>query len=157
MEDVLEAKLTRNIGISNYNATSIMDLYRYARIMPAVHQFEVHILNQRAELRELGNNLGMHNTLYSILGSGKDGPLQEPIVKEIAAKHGVSAGAICIAWGLRQKSSVLSKSVNPKRILENFQAQNVKLDDGDLAKLASLDRELRTCNMVEYWGFPSHC
>lgn len=154
---MLDAKLTRNIGISNYSALAIMDLCRYARIMPAIHQFEVHVLNQRSELRELGDKLGIHNTMYSILGSGKEGPIHDPTVNNIASKHGVSAGAVCIAWGLSQGCSVLSKSINKGRIISNFEAEKVQLDDADMQKLASLDEELRTCNMVEYWGFPSHC
>lgn len=159
MEDAHEAGLVRNVGVSNYNALGLLDLMRYAkRVKPTVHQFECHPMNQRAELRELGEKLGLHSTLYSILGSGKEGPLQNAVVAGIARKHGVEPGAVCIAWGLGTGGSVLSKSVQAKRIAANFAAEKVQLDAEDLAEIAKLDVGLRNCNMVEYWdGFPSHC
>jgi 2,5-diketo-D-gluconate reductase A len=157
MEDVLAAKLTRYIGVSNYNATLLMDLCRYAKVMPAMHQFEAHPMFQRGELVELGRQLGIQTTMYSILGSGKDGPLQNKAIAEIASKHGAQPAAVCIAWGLRQGVAVLSKSVIPERVRANFEAERLELDDADLKILKALDCNLRTCNMVEYWGFPSHC
>jgi diketogulonate reductase-like aldo/keto reductase len=157
MEDVLAANLTRNIGISNYNAALIMDMCRYARVMPAIHQFEVHPMYQRPELIELGRRLGIITTMYSILGSGKDGPLQSKEIAEIAAKHSVKPAAVCIAWGLGQGCAVLAKSTNVDRIRANFEAEGICLDESDLKTIRGLDINLRTCSMVEYWGFPSHC
>jgi diketogulonate reductase-like aldo/keto reductase len=92
-----------------------------------------------------------------VLGSGKDGPLQNKVVAEIAHKHGIETSAVCIAWGLRQGCAVLSKSTNPDRIRVNFDAENVQLDNMDMEKLRGINKDLMTCNMVEYWGFPSHC
>jgi D-xylose reductase len=42
MEQAVEEKLTRHIGISNYNSGLITDLLTYARIPPAVLQVECH-------------------------------------------------------------------------------------------------------------------
>lgn len=158
LEDAHEAGIVRNIGVSNYNAALLMDLMRYAkRVKPSVHQFECHAMNQRAELRELGKKFGIHTTCYSILGSGKDGPLQSAVIGEIAKKHGVGPAAVCISWGLSRGCSVLSKSTQAARIEENYNAEKVQLDAEDLAQIAKLETGLRTCNMVEYWDFPSHC
>jgi len=38
MEEVVDKGLARNIGVSNFNCQSIMDLMKYARIKPAVNQ-----------------------------------------------------------------------------------------------------------------------
>lgn len=158
MEDAALAGKVRNIGISNYNALGLMDLMRYAkRVKPAVHQFEGHVMNQRPELRKLGDRLGIHNTLYSVLGSGRDGPMQSKVVAEIAAKHDVGPAAICIAWALSTGCSVLAKSTKEERIADNFKAERVLLDVEDFARLLKLEAGLRSCNMNDYWGFPSHC
>jgi D-xylose reductase len=42
MESLVDKKLVRNIGISNFAGALIMDLMTYARIPPAVLQVEMH-------------------------------------------------------------------------------------------------------------------
>jgi diketogulonate reductase-like aldo/keto reductase len=156
MEDVHDSGKAKNIGVANYSAPLLMDMLRYARVKPAVHQFECHPMFQRTELRAFGDKLGIHSTMYSILGSGKTGPMQDSVIAGIAKKHGVSAAAVCIAWGLSQNCSVLSKSTTPARIVGNYGAQDVSLDAEDMKQIASCERGLRTCNTEEYWGFASH-
>lgn len=158
LEDAQLSGLVKNIGVSNYNAALLMDLLRYAkRVKPSVHQYECHPMFQRKELREMGSKYGIHSTFYSILGSGHEGPLQDPVIQTIAEKHSVSPAAVCIAWGLScEGCSVLAKSTKPERIVANFAADKVALDVEDLEKIATLDKNVRTCNMLEYWAFPSH-
>jgi hypothetical protein len=43
-----------------------------------------------------------------------------------------------------------------ERVISNYGASDVIFDGDDMTKLAMCDRSLRTCNMEEYWGFPSH-
>lgn len=142
--------------MSNYSALILMDLLSYAKIPPAINQIEGHVYNQRAELRAVCEANNIHVTLYSVLGSGKEGPLQDPTVKAIADAHGVSAGAVCIAWALSTGCSVLAKSVTASRIEENLAAEAVVLTAEELKQLEGLERGLLVCNMNEYWGFPAH-
>ena len=60
--------------------------------------------------------------MYSILGSGKVGLLQEAVIAEVAAKLDVVPAAVCIAWSIRLGCAVLAKSTNPERIDANFHA-----------------------------------
>jgi len=147
---------SQTIGVSNYSALQLMDLLSYAKIPPAVNQIEGHINNQRKELRAVCAANNIHVTLYSVLGSGKEGPLQDPTVASIAKTHGVSAGAICLAWALSTGCSVLAKSVTPSRIEKNFKAEAIQLTADEAKQLAGLERRLTVCNMEEYWGFPAH-
>lgn len=156
MEECSRLGLTKTIGVSNYSALILMDLLAYAKIPPAVNQIEGHVYNQRAELRAVCAANDIHVTLYSVLGSGKEGPLQDPTVKAIADAHGVSTGAVCIAWALSTGCSVLAKSVTPSRIEDNFAAEAVALTDKEVKQLEGLERGLLVCNMNEYWGFPAH-
>jgi alcohol dehydrogenase (NADP+) len=110
MEDCYASGKAKNIGVSNYNAGLLMDMMRYAKVKPSVHQFECHLMFQRTELRDVGDKLGIHTTMYSILGSGKDGLMQDATIASIAAKHSTSPASVCIAWGMSQNCSVLSKA-----------------------------------------------
>lgn len=156
MERCVDEGLVRDIGVSNYSVALICDLMQYARIPPTVNQCEAHVCNTRQELREVCGMFGIHFTMYSVLGSGKEGPLHEQAVKDIAKKVEATQAQVLIAWGLARKCSVLAKSVHLDRICENFAADKVQLDADDLAVLDKLDRKLLVCNMVEYWDFPSH-
>lgn len=52
MESLVDAGLARSIGVSNYSAPLMMDLERYARIMPATLQIEHHpYLRQKCEYK----------------------------------------------------------------------------------------------------------
>ncbi len=156
MEKLVDTGKVRDIGVSNYSVALLCDAMQYARIPPAVNQCEAHVCNTRNELRKVCEMFGVHFTAYSILGSGKKGPLEEPVVLRIAEKKGVSAGAILIAWGLAKNCSVLAKSTKKQRIVANFEAEKIELDDDDIAALDKLNKGQVVCNMEEYWEFPSH-
>jgi len=50
METLVDEGLARSIGVSNYSAPLMMDLERYARIMPSTLQIEHHpYLTQKCE------------------------------------------------------------------------------------------------------------
>lgn len=148
--------LVKDIGVSNYSVMPLMDLLQYCEIRPAVNQCEGHVYNSRDELRSVCEQMGVHLTMYSVLGSGKEGPLGDQVVGRIAAEKGVGRGAVLIAWGLSKGCSVLAKSEREERIKENFTAGNLVLSNDEIKQLDGLDRGMIVCNMVEYWGFPSH-
>lgn len=156
MEKLIDMGQTRAIGVSNYSVALLCDLMQYARIPPAVNQCEAHVCNTRAQLRSVCNDLGVHFTMYSILGSGKVGPLGDAVVREIAEEKGAAPAQILIAWGMARGCSVLSKSTKKERIGKNFGAAKIELEEEELKRLDALDRGLITCNMEEYWQFPSH-
>lgn len=156
MEACVDAGLARDIGVSNYPAALLMDVLQYARIRPAVNQCECHAYNTRADLRAICARAGVHFTMYSILGSGKAGPLGDAAVAAMARRKGVSPAQLLIRWGLSTGCSVLAKSTREPLIRENFAAERVPLTADEAAQLAKLDRGLRVCDMTEYWGFASH-
>lgn len=156
MEQCVRMGYAKDIGVSNYSVMLLMDLLQYASIHPAVNQCEAHIYFNRKELREICAQFGVHFTMYSVLGSGKKGPLQDDIVCEIGKRKGISAAQVLIGWGLASGCSVLSKSSRVERAKENWKGGLVELSGQELEELNGLDRGLMTCNMVEYWGFASH-
>ncbi|ORY73388.1 NADP-dependent oxidoreductase domain-containing protein [Protomyces lactucae-debilis] len=150
MEELVESGLVRNIGISNFCPSRIEQLLKSAKITPAVNQVELHPYLAQPKLLEYCKEKGIHLTAYSPLGSQDSDLLQDKTVLSIAEKHGVDAGRVLIAWGLTRGTSVIPKSVTPSRIRNNFQAQDVKLSEEDLAALAKLDKAHRFVN--PRWG-----
>jgi alcohol dehydrogenase (NADP+) len=153
MESVLEAGLTRHIGVSNFSSRKLHELLAHCRIRPEVNQVERHPLLQQPDLVTDCAAEGIHITAYSPLGSrdrpaalkGADEPvlLENPVITAIAAEHGCSPAQVLIAWHLQSGISTIPKSVSPERLRENLAAAEIKLTPTDLERIAKLDQKLR--------------
>lgn len=163
MEEAHDAGLARVIGVSNHGPKRLAALSAEARIQPEVDQVELHPYLQQPTLVAYCAAHGVALTGYSPLGSG-DRParmksanepvlLDDPVVAEIAAHHGAGPAQVLIAWQLHRGHSVIPKSTNPARMLENLEAANLELDADDLAALAELDLGRRYVDGA-FWALP---
>ena len=50
---------------------------------------------------------------------------------------------MCISYGLHRGTVVIPKTVNPKRIVENFNSTSLSLTEDDMKALAGIDKGLR--------------
>lgn len=66
--------------------------------------------------------------------------LEDPVVKQIAAKHGKTSGQILLKFLVTKSIPVIPKSVTPSRIKENFQLFDFTLDAEDIKALEGLDK-----------------
>jgi diketogulonate reductase-like aldo/keto reductase len=105
---------------------------------PARSTRSMHPQLAQAELRELHAKLGIATEAWSPLGQGK-GLLENPVLAQIAAKHGKSAAQVAIRWSLQLGNVVIPKSVTPARIKENLDVFGFELDEDDLAQISTLD------------------
>ena len=153
---MLEAKekgLTKHVGVSNFSAKKLKDLIEEAKEGPEVNQVELHPYLQQNDLLEFCSKNDIHLTAYSPLGSGDradsmkaiDEPslLENKIIKQIAKKHGASPAQVIINWNTLRGTSVIPKSTNEGRIIENLESTGVKLNEEDLKEIASLDEHFR--------------
>lgn len=163
MEKLVDAKLTRNIGIANFNCQAILDMLTYAKIKPAVLQIEIHPYLPQERLVKWVKQQGIHITAYSSFGptsyvalteSAKDyrSLLQNDTVKSMADKHSVSAGQILLHWAAEQGIAVIPKSVHEERMKGNYDILNIKLDEEDKKNFASLKTNQRFNDPMVY-GF----
>lgn len=69
MEEQVRKGLVKKIGLSNFNAEQIREIYEVAEIKPSVLQVELHAYLQQKELRKVCDELNIAVTAYSPLGS----------------------------------------------------------------------------------------
>jgi alcohol dehydrogenase (NADP+) len=153
MEGVLEAGLTRHIGVSNFSSHKLHELLAHCRIRPEVNQVERHPLLQQPALVADCAAEGIHITAYSPLGSqdrpaglkGADEPvlLNNPVIEAIAAERGCTPAQVLLAWHLQSGISTIPKSVSPARLKENLAAAEITLTPDDLEQIGALDQNLR--------------
>uniref|UniRef100_A0A0C9RR82 TSA: Wollemia nobilis Ref_Wollemi_Transcript_20563_1431 transcribed RNA sequence n=1 Tax=Wollemia nobilis TaxID=56998 RepID=A0A0C9RR82_9CONI len=144
MEECVELGLTRAIGVSNFSANKIQDMLAFAKIPPAVNQVEMHPVCQQKKLREYCKSVNVHVSAWSPLG-GPGTPwasltsvLDNPIINQIANKHAKTAAQVALRWGIEQGVSIMCRSYNPARLLQNSQIFDWRLDEEDHEKMSSI-------------------
>ncbi len=142
-EKLLADGVVRAIGVSNFHPAHLRRLVDDTGTLPAVNQIELHPYLQQAELRQLHRDLGIATEAWSPLAKGGD-LLGEQAVVELARKHDRTPAQVVIRWHLQLGNVVIPKSVTPARIRENLDVFGFVLDAGDMAKLSTLERGLRT-------------
>ncbi|KAI5059988.1 hypothetical protein GOP47_0024408 [Adiantum capillus-veneris] len=146
LEACVKQGLTKAIGVSNFSSKKIINLLEYAEIPPAVSQVEMHPMWQQKQLRETCKRANVHVSAWSPLGApreswGSPAILDEPILKEIAAKLGKTPAQVALRWGLDNGVSVLPKSFNKGRMTENFQVFGWCLSDEDHNALSRIKQK----------------
>lgn len=145
--------LCKHLGVSNFNQRMLKELMKTAVQQPEMNQLELHPYLQQPALVDFCQAHNIHVTAYSPLGAGKTNEqnaasplLENPVVLTVAQKHSCSAAQVILAWGMARNTVVIPKSVKPHRLKENFDAQSVRLDSGDMQQLATLDANVRITN-----------
>ncbi len=157
MEEAVKKRLTRHIGVANFNITNLKTISDGAAIKPEVNQVEMHPYLQQQALLDYCRQNGIHITAYSPLGSpdrpsrlkdgGEDMPiLEDCVVNDIARLHGCSPAQILLSWAIMRGTSVIPKSVNPVRLRQNIEAAELELTSEDMKRLAALDKGHRYIN-----------
>jgi len=165
MEELYEEGLIKAIGVSNYNGALILDLTRYAKVLPQCLQIEHHPYLVQQDLLNLTKELGIAVTAYSSFGpasfveldmtSAKNTALlfDQQDVQAIAKKHNKSPGQILLRWATQRGIAVIPKSNNPDRLAQNLDVCSFDLEKEDIEKISSLDKGLRFNNPLNY-GLP---
>jgi len=137
--------LTKQIGISNFNIAltqEAIEVVGAANI--ATLQIELSPYLQNRRVVEFARSQGIHITSYMTLAYGK--VLQDPVIRQIAQQHGATAAQVALAWALQLGYAVIPSSTQRANLQGNLLAQQLRLTDGDMARIATLDRGDRLVN-----------
>ena len=121
MESLVDQGLTRSIGLSDIDAAGTRRIFDAARIKPAVVEVESHPYHPQWELHELCKTHGIVLLAFASLGHAlQPRLLEDPVIVSIARRLQKTPAQVLLAWGIQRDSAVLTASVNPVRIRENF-------------------------------------
>ncbi|WP_027880627.1 aldo/keto reductase [Mesoflavibacter zeaxanthinifaciens] len=148
MEDALEQGLTKHIGMSNFNQNDLINIIDHAKHLPEMLQVEVHPFLQQNELLEFAKTHRIHMTAYAPIGSGANDDdelilLKNKTINDIATANNMTAAQVLLAWDIQRGVSVIPKSVNPKRLQENFDTIHFELKEDDMKRIEALDKNHR--------------
>jgi len=138
MERALTSGLTRAIGVSNFDAGELGAVCERSRHPPFVNLIQLSPYQYPRALVDACAQRGVTVEAYSPLTHGED--LDNPIVCEVAKRHGRTPAQILLRWGIQRGYAVIPKSTRPERIRENAQIFDFALDAPAMAELDALDR-----------------
>jgi len=154
MEELVDRGLVRHIGTSNMTIPKMELLLRDARIRPAANEMELHPHFQQPEFFQYLVERGIQPIGYSPIGSpGRpdrdrtpedSSPTEDPVIREIATRHGVHPAVVCIKWGIQRGQAPIPFSASPRNILSNLRgAVGEPLTAEEMSAIAMLDRNCR--------------
>lgn len=132
------AGLVRHVGVSNFIGTHLRKVVAAAGEAPAVNQIQMDPTLARVPVREVDDELGVLTCSWSPLGRGE--VLRDPVVADIAERHGCSPAQAVLAWHRAQGVVPIVRSADPVRQAQNLASLDVALDAEDLTRLDTLDR-----------------
>jgi len=159
MEELVDAGLARNIGLSNCSGGLILDVFRYARIEPSALQIELHPYLTQEALLSLAKTLGMAITGYSSFGpqsyielsmdKGTSSLFNHDSVTSVAARHNKSAAQVLLRWATQRGIAVVPKSNSAARLAENRMCDSFDLEESEIKAISALNMNLRLNNPAD--------
>ncbi|MBQ9874252.1 MAG: aldo/keto reductase [Thermoguttaceae bacterium] len=138
----------RAIGVSNFDIFPGMteELVDFAEIKPQAVQVEAHPYYPQTELKKTLSKYGIATMAWYPLGHGDKKLLEEPVFAVLAEKYGKTSAQIALRWHVQSGNVVIPGSRNPDHIRQNFDLFDFALTEGEMAKIAALDKNERYYN-----------
>ena len=140
MERLYKAGRVRVIGVSNFRMEHFEMLKTSAEIMPMVNQIERHPCRHQQETYDYCKENGIQLQAYQPIAVGRPELMNNPLLIDIAKKHGCTVPQAALAWNIATGVIPLPRSRNAGRLRENFGALGIELTvkeiemiDGDKA------------------------
>ena len=142
MEKLYAQGKVRAIGVSNFLVKHLEGfLPSCQKVKPMVNQLEFSPFLYQKSLQEYCEKNGIFLTAHCSLTRTKK--FDHPALKKIAEKHGKTTPQILIRWPMQHGITVLPKSTNKDRILQNCDVFDFELDSEDMGVLDNLDEGFR--------------
>lgn len=139
LEKIYKDGRAKAIGVCNFEIEHLKRLMDECEVVPTVNQVECHPYLQQKELKQFCKEHGIYVEAYSPLMNGTK-VLEEPVIKEIAERHGKTPAQVILRWQVQTDVIVIPKTVTPARMQENINVFDFSLSEDDMNKIASLDR-----------------
>lgn len=133
LEDAYKAGKLKAIGVSNFQIEDLESLMETAEIKPMVNQILCHISNTPVELIDYCQKHDIVVEAYSPIAHGVI--LNQPEIKAMAEKYGVSVPQLCIRYTLQLGAISLPKTASPAHMKTNAEVDfEIRAEDMEVLK-----------------------
>jgi len=131
------AGLARHIGVSNYNAAMMRRAAKLSDDPLVTNQVEFHPLLDQSVLLGAAAETGIPLSSYSSIARGRI--FDFPLLAEIGASYGKSAGQAALRWILQRGVSLSTMSTKAENLRQNFDIMDFTLSSVDMARIDALN------------------
>jgi diketogulonate reductase-like aldo/keto reductase len=129
LERLVDDGRCRSIGLSDITLDKLKEIVAAARIKPAVVQVESHPYLPEWDLLDYCNQQGIVLLAFAALGHGMEPRLlDDPAIVGIARRLGKTPAQVVLAWAVQRGTALLTTSVTPSRLRENFDISAIPED-----------------------------
>lgn len=154
MEELVDAGMAENIGLSNFNKAQIERILQAAKIKPCNLQIEIHPYFSNRRLVDFCTSKGISVTAYAPLANpfsplrkeGEPRIFNESILQEISKNNSRTVAQVVLRFLLQRNIVIIPKSITPSRLKENFDVFSFSLTEEEMNSIWSIDRNLRLWN-----------
>ncbi len=163
MEAALRDGKVRAIGVSNFYPDRLIDIARFAEVVPAVNQVETHPFFQQRAAHDVMAKYGVTHESWGPFAEGRKDIFTNPVIAEIGAGHGKSVAQVILRFLIQSDVVVIPKSVRRERMEENLAVFDFTLSEHEMDALRGLDEgesaffshyDAATAEMMTGWGKP---
>lgn len=135
----------QSVGVANFYEELLDELINETGVTPVLNQVELHLGFTQPELRAYHDEHDIVTEAWAPLARGEN--FDAPELVAVSDKYGVTPAQVALAYLLRMGCSVVPKTANPQRLVENLAAVDVELGDDDVEALDAVTGE-------RLWGNP---
>ena len=129
LECLVDEGQCKTIGLSNFNLEKLQEIVEAARIKPAVVEVESHPYLPEWDLLEYCQQHGIVLLAFAALGHAMEPRLlDDPVIVAIAQRLRKTPAQVVLAWAVQRGTALLTTSVTPSRIRENFELSTLPED-----------------------------
>lgn len=132
----------RSIGVCNFSPDHLARIVDDTGVVPAVNQIRLNPYEPQHEWRAANAELGILTQSYTPLALNPFHPthlLEEPVVVDIAAAHGVTPAQAVLRWHIQLGLLPIPKSASTARQSENLGVFGFELSRDELDAFATLE------------------
>jgi 2,5-diketo-D-gluconate reductase A len=137
---LLEQGRVRAIGTSNFKPNHLDRIIEATGVVPDVNQIQLSPTVTREATRAYHAERGIVTESWSPLGGGGASELREPVIAELAARHGRTPAQIVLRWHIELGLVAIPKSATAERIRQNIDIFDFSLSPEEVAAISALDQ-----------------
>lgn len=137
--DAQERGLVRQIGVSNFLPEHLERIEKETGVRPVVNQIEVHPYFPQHDAFAYHRERGILTQAWSPLGRART-LLDEPIITEVAAAHGITPAQTVLAWHVARQTVAIPKASSLAHQQANLAATAVVLAPTEVEAISALGR-----------------
>ncbi|MBX9394396.1 aldo/keto reductase [Streptomyces sp. TRM72054] len=127
----------KSIGVSNFTPAHLDRLEAETGIVPAVNQIQLNPRITQDQGRTYAAEKGIVVQSWGPLSHGAS-LLAEPVIRNLAERHGKTPGQIVLRWHLDLDLVPLPKTVHTQRLATNIDVFDFRLSSAEHAQIAQL-------------------